>query len=311
MAPEKPLVVVGSANADLVFNIERLPLAGETMAAFGLETIPGGKGANQAAAAAMLGCQTYFIGQVGQDANAAMLRDSLLKCGVNLQHLREVEGPCGTALILLQNSGENSIVIVGGANQSKWELGPSVTHLIESAGAVLLQREIPEEVNLQVARIAKSHGVPVVLDAGGVEGPINTELLSCLSILSPNETELSRLTGMPTDSMDKVQAAAESLMSLGVQNVLVKLGSDGSLLLPGPGQPSIRQEAIKAPKVVDTTGAGDCFTAAYGVALLEGKKGSEALRFASAAGSICVRRRGAMPSMPSREEVEDLLAKGA
>ncbi len=105
----------------------------------------------------------------------------------------------------------------------------------------------------------------------------------------------------------QVQAAAESLMTSGVKSVLVKLGSDGSLLLPGIGQAPIRQTAIKAPNVVDTTGAGDCFTAAYGVALLEGKVGAEALQFASAAASICVRRKGAMPSLPSREEVESLL----
>jgi len=306
---QRPLVVVGSANADLVFTIDRLPKPGETLAASSLETIPGGKGANQAAAAAKLGYPTYFCGQVGQDANASMLKESLSGCGVNLMHLREVQGASGTALILLQKSGENSIVIVGGANQSHWQLTDNIKQLLQSAGAVLLQREIPEEINVQVAQIASSAGVPVFLDAGGVEGPISPALLSSLAVLSPNETELARLTGKPTHTLELVQAAASELMQLGVKSVLVKLGADGSLLLPGPGLVPIRQAAIPAPEVVDTTGAGDCFTAAYAVAVLEGKGGAEALRFASAAASICVRRKGAMPSLPVRPEVQELLAK--
>lgn len=304
----RPLVVVGSVNADLVLPIERLPKPGETLAAASIETLPGGKGANQAAAAARLGYPTYFVGQVGKDdPNAGLLQDALTKCGVNLAHVREVEGPCGTALILLQKGGENSIIIVGGANQAAWQLSDAVGQLLRSAGAVLLQREIPESVNLQVGQAAKAAGVPVFLDAGGVEGPIAPALLPCLALLSPNETELARLTGMPTGSIDQVQAAAETLMELGVQSVLVKLGADGSLLLPGRGQQPIRQHAIRAPQVVDTTGAGDCFTAAYAAAVLEGKGPQEALRFASAAASICVQRKGAMPSLPSRDEVEALL----
>lgn len=251
----KPIVVVGSVNADLVMPVDRLPKPGETLSASGIETIPGGKGANQAAAAARLGYPTYFVGQMGKDdPNAGLLRTALLGCGVKLDHVREVDGPCGTALILLQAGGENSIIIVGGANQATWQLGEATQQVIRSAGALLLQREIPESVNVQVAKLAKEAGVPVILDAGGVEGPIDPELLPCLSILSPNETELARLTGLPTDSVEQVAAAAEKLMAMGVGSVLVKLGADGSLLLPGPGQAAIRQSAIKAAQVVDTTG---------------------------------------------------------
>ncbi|KXZ56172.1 hypothetical protein GPECTOR_1g148 [Gonium pectorale] len=308
-APPKPLVVVGSVNADLVLPIERLPKPGETLAAASIETVPGGKGANQAAAAARAGYPTYFVGQFGKDdPNASLLRGALSACGVDLTHAIDVAGPCGTALILLQAGGENSIIIVGGANQAAWNLSDSVRQLIATAGAVLLQREVPESVNVEVAKLAKDAGVPVFLDAGGVEGPIAPELLPCLAVLSPNETELARLTGMPTDSEDQVRAAAEKLMEAGVQSVLVKLGGDGSLLLPGQGKPAIRQKAIRAPEVVDTTGAGDCFTATYAVAVLEGKAAAEALQFASAAASICVTRKGAMPSLPAREEVDALVA---
>jgi ribokinase len=254
-AQQKPLVVVGSVNADLVLPIERLPKPGETLAAASIETVPGGKGANQAAAAARAGYPTYFIGQFGKDdPNATLLRGALTDCDVDLSHSQDVPGPCGTALILLQAGGENSIIIVGGANQAAWKLPDGVKQLLAGAGAVLLQREIPESVNLEVAQLAKAASVPVFLDAGGVEGPIAPDLLACLAVLSPNETELARLTGMPTEGEEQVRAAAEQLMAAGVQSVLVKLGSDGSLLLPGQGQPAVRQQAIKAPEVVDTTG---------------------------------------------------------
>ncbi|KAJ9527636.1 hypothetical protein QJQ45_025914, partial [Haematococcus lacustris] len=315
---------VGSVNADLVLPIERLPLPGETLAAASLETVPGGKasgnssfvphrrgwtqGANQAAAAAKLGYPTFFVGQVGCDANGVMLREALKSAGVDTTFLRQVPGSSGTALILLQQSGENSIIIVGGANQGGWELGPEAQAAIAGAGALLLQREVPEHVNIQAAQLAKTAGVPVYLDAGGVDAPLAPDLLACLTLLSPNETELARLTHLRTDTEEEIQAAAQKLQAQGVTSVLVKLGAQGSLLLPGAGQAAVRQPALPAPQVVDTTGAGDCFTAAYAVAALEGKPAAEALRFASAAGCICVQRSGAQPSLPSREEVDALLA---
>ncbi|KAL6755954.1 Ribokinase-like protein [Haematococcus lacustris] len=308
MAARPPIVVVGSVNADLVLPIERLPLPGETLAAASLETVPGGKGANQAAAAAKLGYPTFFVGQVGCDANGVMLREALKSAGVDTTFLRQVPGSSGTALILLQQSGENSIIIVGGANQGGWELGPEAQAAIAGAGALLLQREVPEHVNIQAAQLAKTAGVPVYLDAGGVDAPLASDLLACLTLLSPNETELARLTHLRTDTEEEIQAAAQKLQAQGVTSVLVKLGAQGSLLLPGAGQAAVRQPALPAPQVVDTTGAGDCFTAAYAVAALEGKPAAEALRFASAAGCICVQRSGAQPSLPSREEVDALLA---
>ncbi len=181
---------------------------------------------------------------------------------------------------------------------------------MRAAGLLLLQREVPESVSLAAAAAAHAAGVPVVLDAGGDETPISDALLACVTILSPNETELARLTGMPTDGGDAaVLAAARALQARGVTHVLVKLGSHGSLLVPpeAEGAP-IRQPALRAAKVVDTTGAGDCFTAAFGVALMEGMGHAAALRFASAAACVCVQRMGAMPSLPSRQEVEALLA---
>eukprot|EP00803_Ostreobium_quekettii_P009810 evm.model.scf_788EXC.4 EVM.evm.TU.scf_788EXC.4 scf_788EXC:36542-42083(+) len=276
-----PLVVVGSVNADLVLQVDRVPAPGETIGAESLDTFPGGK--------------------VGSDANAEFLKASLLSCGVNLSFLKKVKGPSGTAVVMLQPSGENSIVIVGGANQHTWSLGADVQQSIMSAGAVLLQREIPDNVNEAVAKVAQSAGVPVILDAGGVDAPLTASFLPLISILSPNETELARLTGMPTDTMDHVEAAARQLLQHGPERVLVKLGSQGALLVTGDA--TTRVGALPVAKVVDTTGAGDCFTAAFVVALLEGSDPKEAMEFATLAASICIQRKGAMSSLPLREEL--------
>ncbi|WIA09426.1 hypothetical protein OEZ85_008831 [Tetradesmus obliquus] len=286
---------------------------------------PGGKGANQAAAAAQLSYPTHFLGKVGSDSYAAPLRAALAGAGVLLDHLQERPGPTGTAVILLQSSGENSIIIVGGANQDEeaWSLSEQEQQLIAGAGAVLLQREIPEAANIQVAKVAAAAGVPVLLDAGGIDAPLSPELLQYLSIISPNETELQRLTGLPTGSTDEQLAAAAALQEAAAQQqqqqqqggglqVLLKLGTAGSMMVPAAaaagGGGVVLQPAVKAPQVVDTTGAGDCFTAAFMVGLLEGASTAAAMRLAAAAAAICVSRAGAQPSMPSRAELDSLLA---
>ncbi|KAL4431479.1 hypothetical protein ABPG75_006735 [Micractinium tetrahymenae] len=301
------ILVAGSVNADIVLSLARVPAKGETLAARGLATHPGGKGGNQAAAAARLGCTTRLVAQVGQDAQASMLRDALTSYGVDIGLVREVEGPCGTAVILLEEDGDNRIIIHGGANTAPWQLSTEARSTIASAGAVLLQREIPEAVNVEVAQLAHAAGVPVVLDAGGSSSPVSADLLRCLAVISPNETELQGLTGLPTETEEQIVVAAHALRSQGVQTVLVKLGSRGSLLVDGEGTVR-RQQAQRVDKVVDTTGAGDCFTAAFAVALLEGKPYQEAMRFASAAAALCIQVAGAMPSMPSRHDVDAALA---
>jgi ribokinase len=303
-------VVVGSVNADLVLE-SRLPLPGETIAATaGGVIFPGGKGANQAAAAARLGCSTAFVGQTGKDAAAGVLRDALTGCGVSLDHLAAVDKPTGQAVIILQPGGENSIILVPGAN-ADWAATPSpALDTLAHAKMLLLQREVPEAVSLCAARAAAKAGVPIVLDAGGDDSPVCGELLGLVTYLSPNETELARLSGRPTDGgEDQVLAAALALQqTAGVQNVLVKLGAHGCLLVPPPPGTPLRQLAFAAEQVVDTTGAGDCFTAAFAVGILEGMSASEAMRFASAAACLCVQKMGAMSSLPARAEVEALLA---
>ncbi|KAK9842005.1 hypothetical protein WJX81_003817 [Elliptochloris bilobata] len=311
-AATKPLLVVGSMNMDLVLRVDRLPAAGETISASSLETFPGGKGANQAAAAARLGHPTSFYGQVGTDQFTEALPEHLRATGCQLTLLRQVEGPTGTAVILLQPDGENSIIIVGGANTAEWDIGDQQQQAIRGAGGVLLQREVPESVNVSVAELAAAAGVPVLLDCGGREGPVNPRLLAALAVLTPNETELARMTGMPVSTEAEAVAAARQLQARhdGGMAVLVKRGAAGCTLVPPGGAPPISQAAFPVQKVVDTTGAGDCFTGAYAVALLEGQAPQAALRFAAAAAALCVQTSGAMPSMPKRESVAALLEEG-
>lgn len=260
------------------------------------------EGANQAAAAGRLGHPTCFVGCVGKDAHAKMVLEALESCGVDVSKVMHVDEPTGTAIILLQPSGENSIIIVGGANRNWGDVEASIQETIRTAGALLLQREIPEHVNVVLARMAKEAGVPVYLDAGGVDEPVSEELLSCLDVISPNETELARLTGLPTRTEEEIQRAVAKLKEKGMSQVLVKLGAAGSILYAPEGQ--MRQAAVQAPKVVDTTGAGDCFTAAYALSILEGSDKQTALLFASAAASLCIRKKGAMPSLPTRQETD-------
>ncbi|KAJ3670779.1 hypothetical protein LUZ60_008205 [Juncus effusus] len=309
--PLSPIVVVGSANADIYVEIDRLPHPGETVSARSGNTLPGGKGANQAFCSGRLAeRRTYLIGRVGKDAHGRLLEDSLGDGGgVCLDRfVRADSEPTGHAVVMLQPDGQNSIIIVGGANMNGWDekLGDEDLKLVKSAELLILQREIPDSVNIQVAKAAKEAGVTVIMDAGGMDAPIPSELIKLVDIFSPNETELARLTDVKTDSFERIGQAAEKCHQMGVKQVLVKLGSQGSALFT-EGEQTIKQEIIPALNVVDTTGAGDTFTAAFGVALVEGKSKKECLRFAAAAASLCVQVKGAMPSMPSRNSVMDLL----
>ncbi|KAG2681543.1 hypothetical protein I3760_11G150400 [Carya illinoinensis] len=304
-----PLVVFGSANADIYLEIERLPEEGETISAKTGQTLAGGKGANQAACGGKLSYPTYFLGQVGEDAHGKLIIEALENGGVRLDYLNTVAAaPTGHAVVMLQSDGQNSIIIVGGANMNCWPetISEEALEVVKNAGIVLLQREIPDSVNIQVAKAARSAGVPVILDAGGMDAPFPQELLNFIDILSPNESELSRLTGSPTESFELITQAVGKCHKMGVKQVLVKLGAKGSALFV-EGEEPIKQPAISAAKVIDTTGAGDTFTAAFAVALVEGKSKKECLEFAAAAASLCVQVKGAIPSMPERKSVLDLL----
>ncbi|GAB4849280.1 hypothetical protein Ancab_004080 [Ancistrocladus abbreviatus] len=203
-----PLVVVGSANADIYVEIDRLPREGAKSG----QTLAGGKGANQAVCGSRLSYPTYFVGQVGEDAHGQLITEALQGGGVCLDRLKNVSGaPTGHAVVMLQSDGQNSIILVGGANMSCWpeKLSDEDLEIVRNAGIILLQREIPDSVNIQVAKAAKGAGVPIILDAGGMDAPIPKELLRSVDILSPNESELSRLTGMLTETFEQISQAVD------------------------------------------------------------------------------------------------------
>ncbi|CAJ1338543.1 unnamed protein product [Effrenium voratum] len=336
---QKPLLVCGSLNADIIIEINRFPKKGETLSARSPDTgimVPGGKGANQAVAAARLsagtGRQAKFVCQFGNDSHAFKLEqdrmvehrrgnqqvsarmDSVLymftvlrEKEVDIGNCGRSNKPSGQAFIFLEEDGSNSILIVGGSNVAWPKDVNAFAQQIRGASAVLLQREIPEYVNEAVSEVAVKAGVPVIQDVGGEERDFSDAHLKRLTYICPNETELERLTGMPTSTQEEVVAAAKSLQKRGVKNVLCTLGADGAVLV-GPDGSVLRQPGIAVPggKVVDTTGAGDCFRAAFAVAMVEGKPLEECLKFAAAAGAITVSRYGAVPSLPERKETDAL-----
>lgn len=249
------------------------------------------------------------MGQVGDDAFAPRALESLRGCGVDTTLVSRLRGEStGTALVMLQAGGENSIVVASGANGAEWKITDAATRAVQTAQVVLLQREIPDEVNVIFAKIARAAGVPVVLDCGGEDSPLRSDLIANTSVLSPNETELARLTGMPTDTERGVREAALSLVHAGADKVLVKLGAKGALLIDIYGN-EVRQKACRVARVVDTTGAGDTFTAAFAVATVEGIKDADALRFATHAAALCIQSKGAIPSIPTRAQVEADMAR--
>lgn len=300
------IVVLGSVNADLYVEVSRLPKAGETLPAIGGgEMRPGGKGANTAAAASLLGVATYMLGQIGSDAASSMLLNELSSRNVGLDYLIKLHDiPSGQAIVILLPGGENSIVIIGGANQAWTTLPEIMQQPILQAKALMLQREIPDSVNLAAASLAHSNGTFVIMDAGGKLGPISDELLSCIDILSPNSIEIEEITGIKGD----IEAAAQALINKGIKHVVVKMSKEGSLYIGQHGKYKQNIFSIADMPVVDTTGAGDCFTAALVARLveignLEFDSFKEAMQFASVAAFLSVTKKGAMESMPTREQV--------
>ncbi|MFG3125467.1 ribokinase [Streptomyces sp. NPDC048201] len=289
------IVVLGSTNMDLVTYVAKAPQRGETVTGREFRTIPGGKGANQAMAAARAGATVSLIGAVGNDAYGARLRDNLEHSGVDTDFLRTVEGPSGTAHIVVDDEGGNSIVVVPGANGTVDHLSPGDEGLIASADALLLQLEVPLAAVVAGAEAARRHGVRTVLTPSPAQ-PLPEELLSVTDVLVPNEYEAVTLTGR-TDPLD----AAVGLLEL-VPEVVLTLGEAGCLYVSRDTEPL----AVPAHQVaaVDSTGAGDTFAGAYAVAVAEEKPLREALYWAAAAAAVSVQREGASASMPYRPEIE-------
>lgn len=286
---------------DLRLSMKKMPLAGETVMGDSIMYNPGGKGANQAAAAAKLGGDVAMLGAVGQDGFGDTLFKSLAGCGADVSLIKRAEEPTGMATIYVDESGRNSIVVIAGANGScSIAYLKSCRTVLESCDILMMQLEIPYEAVWYMAKEAKALGKTVILNPAPAPDSIPEEVLACVDWFTPNETELAKLTKMPCETVDEIKAAAESLLALGVGHVLVTVGSRGAYLCDKEN--SCLVEGIKV-KAVDTTAAGDTFSGAFAVALSEGKAATEAIAFANKAASISVTRPGAQGSIPTREEM--------
>lgn len=306
----KRVLVVGSLNMDLVVYCPRRPGPGETVPGTEFATMPGGKGANQALAAARLGGRVSMVGRVGVDDFGGRLVESLVEAGVDTRRVDRTPGvSTGIALITVDAGGENSIVVVPGANG---RVTPDDIRrnagLFKEVGAVLLQLEIPLETVITAARLARAAGAQVLLDpAPAPASPLPADLLAVVDILLPNEHEAEILAGRPLADLTAARLVATDLLDLGPRVVVLKLGRQGALVATGSGCHHVA--GISVP-VVDSTAAGDAFAAGLAVALAEGLDLFAAVAFANRAGALSVSRRGAQPSMPDRQEVERLIAAG-
>lgn len=300
------VVVVGSCNMDLVTRTPRLPLPGETISGTSFGTYLGGKGFNQAVAARRLGASVALVACIGADDFGRQVETTARQEGIATHGLtRSATAPTGTALILVEEgSGENRIVIVAGANaQLTPERVAEQAATLRAARVLLLQLEVPIEASLQAARLARAAGATVILTPAPVR-PLPDELLRLTDILVPNAVELQQLAGDEHD----LATAARQLLARGVGTVVITQGARGALCVTPTGEYPVAPFAVQA---VDTTAAGDAFVGGLAALLAEGRPLPEALRAASAAGALAVTRMGALPSLPTRQQVEAVLAGAA
>ncbi len=294
-------VVIGSINTDLVINTDRVPKIGETISGKGFSTNCGGKGANQAVAVAKLGGEVSFIGAVGKDANGDIALQNFEKNGIETSAVERTDVNTGVAVITVCN-GDNSIILDAGANgEVTKEIIDKNMDVIKAADAVIMQLEIPMETVLYAAKRAREVGVKVVLNPAPIQ-KLPEELLSNTDIIILNETETEVLTKVYPDTDETRKKCMDILKGLGIGQVIITLGGDGSVY--NDGDELVHQKAFPA-NVVDTTAAGDTFIGAFCLKMNEGLK--KAVTFATAASSITVSRPGATGSIPTKKEVEEKL----
>ena len=293
---------------DLVVHVPHLPQPGETVIGGAFLRAAGGKGANQAVAAARLGAETTLLARVGDDEFGHRLRKGLAEAGVRTGAVKTVaDCPSGIALILVDASGQNCIVITAGANG---RLEPEdiyrASDLVAEADAVVLQQEIPAETVARTIRLARGLGKPTIVDAAPPREPMDRSVFDC-TILTPNEAEAAALLGIPPAEAS-AKAMAEELLARGPQAVVVKAGRHGAAVAQGD-----RLELVPAFRIepVDATAAGDAFTAALALEYVKGTDLVEAARVANAAGALACLKHGAQPSMPTADEVAEFLKRNA
>jgi|CZKD01.1.fsa_nt_gi ribokinase len=303
----KRIVVVGSINLDLVAATPRIPIAGETVAGLSFRTFPGGKGANQAVAAARVGGAVSMVGKLGADAFGVQLRESLEESNVNTEAVEVVPGSSGVALITTDPKGQNAITVVAGANAqlSPADIDANID-LIRSAGILLTQLEIPLATVDYLAAIAAQERIPLILDPAPARF-LPPSLLKSVDWLTPNETETCILLGRGPQELSEnlTQDAANALLDCGSRNVILKLGDRGCYVALADGTRQLLP--AYAVKAVDTTAAGDAFNGAFAVALMNGLEPLESASWAAAVAAISVTRPGAQASMPTASEVARFL----
>lgn len=307
MAGQKPIVVVGSINTDLVAIARRIPAIGETVIGTDFQIHPGGKGANQAVAVARLGYPVRLIGRLGNDSFGTQLRAHLMSAGVDLAGVATSEGTSGVAVIVVSHQGENSIVVTPGANAQVTPLDLEANiEIIRNAGIVLAQLEIPLETVEHLSVICTREGVQLILDPAPAKA-LPLEMFKAIAWFTPNQTEAEFFAGNHANGTGKLPPAemAALILSKGPAGVVLKMGGEGVYCASASGE----KEFVPAfpVRAVDTTAAGDAFNGAFATGLMLGKSALQSAQFATAVAGISVTRAGAQPSMPDMAEVQQFL----
>ncbi|MGI5899934.1 MAG: ribokinase [Christensenellales bacterium] len=303
----KKIAVIGSLNIDYVANVANFPSSGETVLSTGFNMVPGGKGANQAYALGRMGADVVMLGAVGDDFNGKIALEGLGGAGVDVSQIKISGEPTGLAMIAVNDKGENSIVVCPGANDDvTFDYIKSKADMLKRCDIIVFQLEIPLETVLLSAKMLKEMGKTIILDPAPAPETPPRGLISLADYIKPNESELAKLTGADSDEMD-LDTACDKLLDMGAGCVLASLGSAGVMVkkknLPGEVFPA---QKVKA---VDTTAAGDSFTAAVAYALSKNLPIEDAVIFANKVATLVVQRPGAQSSIPTREEMQKLWPK--
>ena len=299
------IVVVGSSNTDMIIKLDRLPQPGETVLGGDFSTAAGGKGANQAVAAARAGGAVTFVARVGDDMFGRLAVEQFAADGIDVRHvIEDSDAPSGVALIFVDRNGENSIAVASGANAHLTPVDAlSARDAVRDAQIMITQLETPIETVRAAVVLASEYGVPVILNPAPAQS-LGADILRHVSVLTPNETEAELLTGVKVSTTADAEAASEKLASMGVEAIVITLGSRGAFVFNADHSELIAGFDVQA---VDTTAAGDVFNGALAVALAKETPLLEAVHFANAAAALSVTKLGAQPSAPTLDEIEEFL----
>lgn len=299
------ILVVGSLNMDFVIDTDKMPVPGETVLGNNFSLSPGGKGANQAYAIGKIGGNISMIGAVGNDEYGKKLKENLQSVNVDVTPIEVIENEnTGCAFVTVDKSGENNIVVIQGTNKmiTKETINKNI-NLIKESDIVLMQLEIPIDVVKYAITLAKEYGKTVILDPAPAQANVLDDVFDKIDFAKPNETELSILTGMPTNNIEEIIAAARVLNEKGIKNVLVTLGKKGSMIV---NKEECTHFEVPQVPIVDTTAAGDSFIATFAIGLSNGTPIHECIKFANKVANFVCTRKGAQSSIPTKEEVQNL-----